>query len=251
MVDGTEATSLADLLEKLRPNLRLVDGPEPDDSREHLAEQSRRERRHALLVGVGVPDKHARTLAAGRPDQTFAVQAAARWLAGNKLVLLLLGPHDAGKTFAGAAALDHALQRWLTDNTSRPAPRIVAAEHIHRAWLHRDKGTGACDPFTRSNGQQLLTCPLLVIDDLGQEAADLAHITIEAVDTLLRSRCDAGLRTMLTSNLPDLAALIAHLDTRGSRRGQRIGERLTEYGVWRVCKVEGYRRRARGEETST
>lgn len=227
----------------------LEQPPTPEQVREaeeaqRRAEADARADRIALLKDIGIPDKHAKILAAGVYDRTVAAQYATRFLAGTKLALALVGPHDAGKTFACGIALAYTTDRWLASVKRGPAPCMVAAEHLHKAWLYRDAGR---EKTTRANPDILLHCPLLVIDDLGQEPAGVAHITMEALDTLIRTRCDEGLRTMITSNLADLPAFLGHIKERGQRE-QRVGERLTEYGVLKVCPVEGYRRRARGEE---
>lgn len=234
------------------PLARLLEPPTPEQLR--LADEVLRRddlaakaARFELLLDIGIPEEHARTIAPGVYEKTLASQYAARWLAGSKLVLLLTGPHDAGKTFAAGLALTVAADRWVSSIHRTPAPVMVAAEHLHKAWMHRDPNTR--EKTTRANPDTLLHCPLLVIDDVGQEPAALAHITMEALDTILRTRCDAGRRTMLTSNLADADAFLAHVQARGGR-GQRVGERLTEYGISRACPVEGFRRRSRGEEGS-
>lgn len=241
--------SLASLLAG-SPLARLLEPPTPEqvrlaDGARHRDDLAAKAARLELLLDIGIPEKHARIIATGAYEKTLASQYAARWLAGNKLVLLLTGPHDAGKTFAAGLALSVAADRWVSSIHRSPAPCMVAAEHLHRAWLHKDPDTR--ERTTRANPDTLLHCPLLVIDDVGKEPAGVAHITMEALDTLIRSRCDAGRRTMLTSNLGtgeshdiDAAAFLAHVEARG--RDQRVGERLTEYGVARTCPYEGLRR---------
>lgn len=240
------ASILADgpLAHLLTPPAEADRQQRPDE--QVVLEQETRAKRKEILVDLGIPEKHAGILASRKPDQTFAIKTVRAWLAGDRKVLVLLGPHDAGKTFAAAAALSYAFDKWVASLTRGPAPRMVPAELLHKAWLHRGDGLERC---TRANDDLLLTCPLLVIDDLAQEPAEVSHITIEAVDTLLRARSDAGRRTLITSNLVDLPAFLAHVAERG-KRDQRVGERLTEYGAWRACPVEGYRRRSRGEEGS-
>lgn len=233
------------------PLARFLDTPpsaEQVRAAEAMAQREQAEAlasRLALLKDIGIPEKHARIIASGTHDRTFAVKCAGRWLAGDRLVLVLVGPHDAGKTFACGLALSFAADRWVASVERGPAPRMVATEHLHKAWMRRD-GEGP-EATTRANPDILLRCPLLVIDDLGQEPAGIAHITMEALDTIIRTRCDAGLRTMVTSNLVDMDALLEHVKIR-SQRDQRVGERLTEYSRWRACPFEGYRRRAGSDE---
>lgn len=199
-----------------------------------------REDRRQLLVSIGVPLKHARLIAFGALDETPAVVAVRQWLAGRKPLLVLHGAPDGSKTTAAGLAIDLVLTRWLTSSSRAPSPRMLPAENLHRAHLYRDTSLDASRPreqLTHTNAAELQTSALVVVDDFGQEGTGISHLTIDAVEVLTTLRSNQGLRMLITTNLPTPQALFEHMGD----RGRRFGERITEYGVFCECPVEGYR----------
>lgn len=203
------------------------------------------------LRAQGIALKHARILAgelpAIDPPPAPSVHANA-WAASPWLLLWLSGPKGCGKSFAAATLVRRFGGRMI------PAALLVR----HGWWAKLPaKATGLCQ-------DDLLTTPLLAIDDLAQEAEGDRAATIEATEQLICQRCDAGLRTVITTNLraptrEDLAeharlmAIAAdesaapaerakaqaaaartlestHVEYFG-RRYERVVARFTEYGV--------------------
>lgn len=233
----------AHILSALRPGL-LEQPPVAAADPAAIARQAEAdavEARRLLLVSQGVPIKHARLIASGALEDTFAVKTVRRWLDGRKLLLVLYGAPDSSKSTASALAVDIAMTRWLASTTRRiSAPRMIAAENLHKAWLYRDVSLDRVqplEPITRTNQDQLLTSGLVVVDDFAQEGAGIAHLTIDAVETLAHLRSSQGLRMLITSNLPSTEAIFAYM---GDRK-RRFAERITEFGVCVECPVEGYR----------
>lgn len=254
--------SLGEILAGARLQL-LKPSSEPDAAREaeDLAAQQRaeaadrREMWRRSLLSCEIPTKIAALLVARRfadPSllaPTKAVLEAQAWAGQERnRVLVLAGAPDASKTTAACLALEHEFETWMADLVTRAetCPRFIQAEHLVGTWLYRG-ARGETDPVTNLNRLLLLRASLLVVDDVGQEPGELAHIFGEALDTIIATRCNRGLRTVLTCNDTSFEALLGRYGT----RGQRIGERLTEHAWWRVCKAEGFRRgsrRGRGEE---
>ena len=170
----------------------------------------------AMLIGCGVPAKHARhltrvTAPALGARSTDALRSVKAWLGGDDLLLLLLGPHGVGKTFAASLAV------YRRRGIMVPARRLVR-DHL---WCPDRRAT-----ISRAG--------LLVIDDVGREATTDAERTVEAIDELVNLRCDAGLRTIITGNMSLSRGVDHGLGTwqdyvRG--RGPTISTRLLEYGV--------------------
>lgn len=236
--------------------LAAVDPERDREDREALARAEAadaRELRRRILVDCGAPAKAAALIAHDRLRDTTALRHVRAFMGQDQRRLLVLsGDPDASKTTAASLALDIATVAWCAQvGRGGPGPQLIPAELLVGAWMYYDRTrerTEPTEPLTGVNKLVLSTCWLLVIDDVGQEGAEHLQLVGEIVDVLVRVRCDRGLRTVLTTNLLDVDALVK----RYPARGQRIGERLTEHGVWARCPAEGLRgsRRSRGEEGS-
>ena len=90
------------------------------------------------------------------------------------------------------------------------------------------------------NKDELVSCSLLVIDDLGEEDSVRMQQTLEVVDIVTRLRCDELLRTVITTNMANMAALVSRYHD--TERAHRLAERMTKHGAWVDCPVEGLRR---------
>ena len=183
------------------------------------------------LSTLGVPVRMAELIVNGSVDNSAVVIEVRRWLASEKLVLVLHGPYDSGKTVAASVAVE-------TASSGGSAARIVALAFLLGPWENLDPST--FDPITKCNREQLLTCCCLVIDSLGSEFTHEREDVLEALETLLLHRCRHGLWTLLISNHRTTTEVAAHLDD--GRLG-RFGRCIENYGVYFHCPFEGYRRR--------
>lgn len=244
------------------------------------AEQVRIDDHLRRLQARGVPYKAALAIAAGL-DETFALRRSLAWLDSSprRQVLVLAGPKDACKTTAASVLVD----RWAPWPQTRmdETPIVVAWETILKVWYHKPTEANPRDPITNLPIRDLFTTALLVLDDVGQESATTAEQHHgEVLDILLKTRCDAGKHTALTTNyesphdtcpackrlthvcdadgrcpsargrkLPTPEDRAKHVTlgllSRYPARGARIGERLTEFGEWVHCPAEGLRSRER------
>lgn len=210
--------------------------------------------REQQLHARGVPAKDidrlvaAETAAPGGLRETEALARCRRWLAEDRRILVLGGPPDAGKTTAAAwaAAQEPSAEdrRWWDERAGVPQVVYLEAELLLGVWLNR----AGKESLTGRTREDLVTCWLLVIDDLGQEASTDGIVAMvgEAIDVLLRLRSDRRLRTLITTNIERTPGHAKIVERYGAR-GVRIRERLQEHGAWCPCKAIGLRR-ARGEE---
>jgi len=185
------------------------------------------------LSDLGVPTRMAELIVNGSVDSSAAVLEVRRWLASEKLVLVLHGPYDSGKTVAASVAVETA-----SASSGGSAARFVDVAVLLGPW--ENLGPSTFDPITKLNKEQLLTCCCLVIDSLGFEFTHEREDVLEALETLLLHRCCQGLRTLLISNHRTPTEVAAHLDD--GRLG-RFGRCIENYGVYFHCPFEGYRRR--------
>jgi hypothetical protein len=220
------------------------------------------QRRRHLLARHIRPTDVERLLQPERLVPTVALLKVQGWLAdvAAKRVLVLAGEKDSGKTTAAswAAAADPgpADLRWLARGAG--LGRYIEAELLRDAWLHHRTVKDADgiehdkNSLTGMNREQLVTCWLLVIDDVGQESGALLHEVAEAVDVICRLRCDRRLRTVLTTNMvaDEGAKRASKLAARYAETGRsaRLMERLTEHGLWVDCPREYLRRPGAIEE---
>lgn len=216
------------------------------------AEQAERRQREldreALLRSRGAPTLPASLVVRDAAEETKSIRAARRWhlecigeRAGGPRaprVLVFGGPKDAAKTTAAAWLM----ARWAYHRADS-FPLMVAAEDLHGIWLAHS----AAEPHADSGRWrgQLYSPALLVLDDVGQESAapQIAAIIVEALDIILRKRCDADLHTVITTNEETPEAFCARYASR-----PRIAERLTEFSRFVSCPVEGFRHGERRKE---
>lgn len=213
-----------------------------------------RKRIEALLTR-GIPAKDIELIAAGELVETRALRAVRDWLADDRAprLLVLAGQKDAGKTTACSVAVaadpSEADAVWV--GRTAPRGRYVEAELLLKAWWHRDYLDESSrrvdvDPVTKLSPAVLVGCSLLAIDDVGQEPGQFVDGVAEALDVLVRLRCDRRLRTVISTNLETVDALVARYSATG--RGGRLTERLTEHGLWVKCPPEGLRTTSRRKQ---
>jgi hypothetical protein len=197
--------------------------------------------RDDLLRDRGIPAKDRRRVIADKLRNTRSMIRARSWVTEPRRGLVIAGPPDAGKTTAaswlGSQEPSAADLRFWKSRTGQPVVVFVAAEFLLGAYHARGRER---DPITGRNLLDLLSCWLLIVDDVGQEAGVAADMVGEALDVLTRRRSDAGLRWVITTNLdqPDAAGFSA----RYGARGQRLRETLIEHGVFFTAPAEGLRR---------
>lgn len=210
-------------------------------------------RREAWLRSRGIPQKHLDTIIAGDLVETTALAAVKRWLPAGG-VAVLVGPPDASKSFAaswavaqdppaGAPRYDRGRSRGWPPDLS---PVFVQAELLVRIVDHRRRweDEDAREPTSGRSVEEVLGAYLLALDDLGQEAARRDSKVADAVDIVIRTRCDRGLRTVITTNHRSIEAMARSL----GGRGPRVAERLLEYGTEIACPFEGLRDARRRRE---
>lgn len=227
IVEAEEALRESGAFERAREQLAREEAQRIADERASAIRQ---------LRSQGIALKHARILVGELPaiEPPPAPSVDARtWAASAWLLLWLAGPKGTGKSFAAAELVRRFGGRM-----------IAAALLVRHGWWAKlpAKATGLCQ-------DDLLTTPLLAIDDLAQESDSDRAATVEAAEQLICQRCDAGLRTVITTNLraprreeirtaqeePDKAPAIyagTHVEYFG-RRYERVVARFTEYGVLR------------------
>lgn len=195
-------------------------------SDEEIAEvETREEERRAkrardlLATGLriaGVDAKHAELIAHGqlRSDGAYRGTAATfakvrEWLAGPDRVLLLWGDKGRCKSLAASLAVEAELGgaevrrdggRECSSVVCETRAKLVASADLcdEGYWLKGGSRSTATPRLTRREVMEGLH--LLVIDDFGQEG-NRVEATVDALNKILPSRCKAGVRTIVTTNL--------------------------------------------------
>lgn len=151
-----------------------------------------------------------------------AALMADRWIAAEQCILFVMyGGVGVGKSFAAAwtvAGIGNGL--WLS---ARTVDNLEAWKEIqHRAH----------------------TVPLLVVDDLGTERVSESQWGTEQLASLLTGRIDAGLRTVVTTNLDGTAMTKRYGDRLRSRLNLRPQVGLLDCGKADLRALRrGYERR--------
>jgi len=216
--------------------------------------QQRGETRAERLMRQGVPEDMANIIAAREVRETKAVQFVRRWLAQDKRRLLILaGRKDASKTAASSVAVDEALTKHLAVGGSlATGPRLIPVEKLADAWRYYDrtkKGAEPFDPATGTNKAQMLACPLLALDDVGQEEGRYAEAVGEVIEIVSYRNPERGLWVLLTTNYEQMGKADEkgrYLDEktflgRYPMRAQRLERTIRQFGIWATCPFEGLR----------
>lgn len=170
----------------------------------------------SALRRMGLEEQEIAAL--GDLQQSPAVRAVEAWWAGKKLFLTLGGATDGGKTIAAASVLLHCRDFVRTESLEgwhwRPGKgRFLKATALARLGYFGEE--------VQAMLEKLHVVPLLVLDDMGTEMASegFRSTFVELVD----ARARAGLRTVLTTNLPG-DKFRARYDGRAMRRLLDFGE---------------------------
>lgn len=236
--------------------LMVKPGAPPLSEEELEREEARRKAaaradRKAALMARGVPAGAAAAIASESLVPTAAIDHARSWMRdrlrerhegalGGKRALILAGKKDASKTTAASIIVEV----WPLWRRIEECPLLVDFALLLGPWYHRPSESSPVDELTGLSKRQLLTASLLVLDDVGQESAEMAERLGEILDLLLKARCDADRYTVITTNYETSEGLLRRY---GGRAG-RIGERITEFGVWADCPKECLRGAKRREE---
>lgn len=256
---GASAKKLREQFALAEESLReagVFERTEAEEEAQRLAEaEAGRAELIENLARRGIALKHGRVLAGVLPlHETYALDLARRWGRSDRTLLVLCGPKGCGKSLAASE------QAHLAGGRSVPA-RVL----LRHAWYQNrtDKdGRPLRSPVTHTHQAELLSTPLLVIDDAGQEADDDRAKTVEVIDTLICLRCDAGLPTVITTNFRKATAedygkrreAFAKGDLRAATealagtwdgylggRAETTGARVVEYGAVIQCPDQDIR----------
>jgi len=169
----------------------------------------------------GVPERAALVLGAGIGDNP-ARRALREARAADITFVVLEGDTGVGKTIAAAEAV---MARYpYPAERLRTAPLMVHARDAVRACRESTPLPGHLWDHTR-----LSDCDLLALDDLGAEMRDSKRWASGVLGSLLESRHDRCLRTIVTTNITR--------EEFAERYNDRLLARIQDGGRW--VKVEG------------
>ncbi|NLD59345.1 MAG: ATP-binding protein [Clostridiales bacterium] len=133
--------------------------------------------------------------------------------------IVLMGAGGLGKSFLLNCVHDRVARRGFAAQRATAFRMFEAMRARHMG--QEDGEDGFC---------ALLTAPLLLIDDLGTEPV-MRNITVEYLFMLLNERIEAGLSTMVTTNLAPPQLL--------ERYGERVVSRLFDRARGLTVRLEG------------
>jgi hypothetical protein len=207
--------------------------PEPiaDAIRRHRADMEAcrlmtRIKHRRCLLERGVPERHLLHVYDRPPDDTAAMTLADAYRRGADTFLVLSGPFGVGKSAAAVKILIDEIER-LGDQAGRAAGLYVRATDIAPAVA-----------IAAAGWAELVSTPMLVIDDVGSELGTAGCDSASTLRTLLCERYDRNLRTVLITNLT-VNQLKRHL-------GARVADRIDECAKLVELGGQSRRRRDRG-----
>lgn len=234
------ADMLDNILERAREAIAARGWHKPDPVSAAAEAQRRVQAAAESLQGFGIPQKIAWLIARDELADSRALWHVRKFVESDSrevLVLVLSGQKDGSKTTAACQAI----ATWPRNRRPEHWPRFITFDQLLGPWYHRPTELSSRDELTQMTQRDLLVADLLVLDDVGQEAAELQERCGEALDLLLKARCDAGRHTVLTTNDLTLEDFVR----RYGARGARLNERLIEFSRWAKCPHEGFRTRER------
>lgn len=203
------------------------------DAAEHWEKQ--RPKIWELLKNNGVPPKLIADLQADRIDGGDAISAVESFLKADKLILLLTGGPQVGKSLACAYGLrtrtvtrqtQFGNEEWRTwrywdgDFAWVEAARLPLLMHLR--W--------DADPWDQKLARSIEKAKLLVLDDVGAGLGDASR----EIASVLSRRWANGLRTMATTNY-SLEELRENIDKRVLERIKNVGTvvECSRFGTYR------------------
>jgi DNA replication protein DnaC len=143
-------------------------------------------------------------------DQTPALKMVEEWVSTvesgmvikspgsplSGLGLLLVGEPGHGKTTMASTALQRLIKGMSIPGIFYDYPKFLRLEKD--SWSDEE----SANLIKRINGDGKDSIPLFVLDDLGKEYRTQAGWSENQFDALLRSRFNAGLPTIVTTNVP-------------------------------------------------
>lgn len=179
--------------------------------------RAEQEKKHLDAVrATGIPEKFW-NVRFETSDPTSAVHRMRRYIEHGELkrgrALVMVGPVGSGKTWALGCAVNALVPEvgvafWYM-------PRLI------ERW-HSDERDAVMD--------RVLKAEVLMLDDMGVEAM-LSDLTRDFLDTLFYMRHAKSLATIVTTNLSAEAF--------AARYGERITDRLREWGAWFPIRILG------------
>lgn len=173
----------------------------------HKCVCARAKRAASRLAAAGLPSEYrGRTFDTYRPytaSLTAALHVAREFAASYPIQqrertdpsgLLLIGPAGVGKTHLAAALLTEVIARTGIHG------RFYKTRDLLRAM--RDSYNPAIQTTERQVLEPVLTCDLLVLDDLGAER--VTDWVADTMDLIVDARYSAGRPIVATTNFPDL-----------------------------------------------
>lgn len=137
------------------------------------------------------------------------------------LGILLLGQPGHGKTTMASVALQSLIRTMQLPGLFLDYPKFLRLQQ--EAW----KDPEVQERMKEVYGDAKHSIPLLVLDDLGKEHSTQTKWAEDTFDAVLRSRFNAGLPTIITSNVP----LSSWEDTYGSSMESFAHEAFIEVKV--------------------
>lgn len=204
--------------------MQLAEQRRAADEQRAVARREAAMRRELLarLRRTGVPERHEAVLVAGSYDASRPIAIDAdRWRRSDRRLLGLGGAVGIGKSLTAAWLLAQAPRRpWRNpDGTDSGWPA-----HLHPRWV-RASTLARLDTYRAPELAALEACCCLVIDEVGGGDVGAPASFAERLDMLVSGRYDAGLDTVLTSNLTE--------DEFRQQFGERLYDRITgDAGVW-------------------
>jgi hypothetical protein len=184
----------------------------------HKTANSERElfARQSLLLRRGIPKVlHPQLLGDKRLDHdTQAMQVVREWLSGDRWALVMVGQHGPGKSMAAAWA--------VAEYPQLPAGRPPYFLTLREAYEYN---------MYNGDADYLYEAPFLCVDELGRTYDDRKEFLRKKMETLLMSRYDRRLRTVITSNLP------CNSKVNGIKEfvGEAVWDRIIS--SYRICEI--------------
>lgn len=165
---------------------RVAEGPRVVAARRAAEDEEARAAVRARLEAADVPARHITTLCTGQLDEHEPLQAVRRWHAApGRPLLVLVGARGIGKSLAAA---------WAVAQGPRRGGRALWVQATELAAME----------FYGEAGQRLEAvrrCGLLVVDEVGAGEVGRPESWGPRIESVLCSRHDRDLDTLVTSNM--------------------------------------------------